>query len=267
MNVFEGRSILVTGASQGLGKALVLALAPQKARVALAARDRAALEEVAGEVRRRGGEALVVPSDVSLPADAERMVKETVAAFGGLDALVCNAGIDMIANFEDVTDLGIFERLMKVNYLGSVYPTYFALPHLKKSRGRLVGVSSLAGMTGVPTRTGYASTKHAQFGFFDSLRIELSGTGVSVTMIAPDFVLTEIHRRALTGAGTALGTSPMKEHRIMTAEEAARQIVAAMSARERLRILSFRGKAGRFVRLLFPALIDGIARRAVHKGE
>jgi short-subunit dehydrogenase len=262
-----GSSILVTGASQGIGKAVSLELAGRGARLTLAARDAAALEQVAAACRERGGEALVVPTDVSQPADCERLVREAVAAWGHLDALINNAGIDMIARFDKITDLHIFERLMRVNYLGYVYPTYYALPELRRSRGRLVAVSSLAGMTGVPTRTGYAASKHAVFGFFDSLRIELAGTGVSVTLVAPDFVLSEIHRRAAGPDGRPLGHSPMQESSIMTAEQCGRHIVKAMQKRQRLRILSLRGRLGRYVRLVAPGLIDAIAARAVRLGK
>jgi len=262
-----GSSIVVTGASQGIGKAVSLELAGRGARLTLAARDAAALDQVAAACRERGGEAQSVPTDVSQPADCERLVRQAVAAWGPLDALINNAGIDMIARFDEVTDLHIFERLMQVNYLGYVYPTYYALPELRRTRGRLVAVSSLAGMTGVPTRTGYAASKHAIFGFFDSLRIELAGTGVSVTVVAPDFVLSEIHRRAAGPDGRAIGHSPMQESRIMTAEECARQVVKAMQKRQRLRILSLRGRLGRYVRLVAPGLIDAIAARAVRLGR
>ncbi|HXO30077.1 MAG TPA: SDR family oxidoreductase [Thermoanaerobaculia bacterium] len=262
-----GSSIIVTGASQGIGKAVCLELASQGARLTLAARDAAALEQVAAACRERGGEALVVPTDVSQPADCERLIREAAAAWGALDALINNAGIDMIARFEDVADLQLFERLMRVNYLGYVYPTYYALPELRRSRGRLVAVSSLAGMTGVPTRTGYAASKHAIFGFFDSLRIELAGTGVTVTLVAPDFVLSEIHRRAAGPDGQPVGHSPMQESSIMTAEQCARHIVKAMQKRQRLRILSLRGRLGRYVRLVAPGLIDAIAARAVRLGR
>jgi short-subunit dehydrogenase len=130
-----------------------------------------------------------------------------------------------------------------------------------------VAVSSLAGLTGVPTRTGYAASKHAVFGFFDSLRIELAGTGVTVTLVAPDFVVSEIHRRAAGPDGKPLGESPMQESRIMTAERCAEHIVDAMQRRQRLRILSLRGRVGRFVRLIAPGLIDAIAARAVRLGR
>jgi short-subunit dehydrogenase len=264
---FAGSSVIVTGASQGIGKAVSLHLAGMRARLTLAARDAVALEEVAAACRARGGEAVAVPTDVAEPAACERLVRRAVESWGALDALINNAGIDMIARFDEVTDLGVFERLMRVNYLGYVYPTHYALPELERSRGRLVAVTSLAGLTGVPTRTGYAASKHAIVGFFDSLRIELAGSGVSVTLVAPDFVASEIHRRAAGADGRPLGKSPMQESRIMTAAECAAEIVEAARRRQRLRILSLRGRLGRYVRLVAPGLIDAIAARAVRLGR
>jgi short-subunit dehydrogenase len=152
---------------------------------------------------------------------------------------------------------------MRINYLSAAYCTFYALKYLKESRGRIVAVSSLTGLSGVPTRTAYAATKHALFGFFDSLRIELMGTGVSVTMIAPDFVLTELHRRSFGRNGNPLGKSPLQDRKIMTADECALRIVKAIEKRERLLVLSFRGKVGRWVKLIAPGLLDKVARRAI----
>ena len=267
MSALAGRSILLTGASQGIGRALALDLAGRGTRLMLAARDVAALEQVAADCRRRGAEARLVRCDVGEQADAQAAVRATVEAFGGLDVLVNNAGIGMLARFEDVDDLGLFERVMRVNYLGCVYLTHFALPELKKSRGRIAVVASLAGLTGVPTRTAYAASKHAVFGFFDSLRIELRGCGVTVTMLAPDFVVSEIHRRALGPDGRPLGQSPMQESKIMTAEACAARIARAIEGRERLVVMSPRGRLGRFVRLFAPGLIDRIAEKAVREGR
>jgi short-subunit dehydrogenase len=263
----RSQTVVVTGASQGIGKAFCLELAPQRPSLVLAARDAVALEEVAEACRERGAETLVVPTDVADEAQCRSLIERSVARFGGIDTLLLNAGLDMWARFDEVQNLAIYERLMRVNYLGCVAPAYYALPHLKRSRGRLGVVASVAGMTGVPTRTGYAATKHALFGFFDSLRIELAGSGVSVTMIAPDFVRSEIHRRALGPDGKPLGVSPMQESKIMTAEECARRMIGALEKRQRLLITSARGRWGRFVRLLAPGLIDGIARRAVERGH
>jgi short-subunit dehydrogenase len=267
MPTYAGKVIVLTGASSGIGHALALALAPQRPRLVLAARDRRHLEEVAKECRARGAEALVVPADVSSEAACGALVARTIESFGALDVLVNNAGIGMMARFDELSDLSVYETLMRVNYLGCVYLTHHALPHLKKSRGQIVVVASLAGFTGVPTRTGYAASKHAVFGFFDSLRIELDGSGVSVTMIAPDFVRSEIHRRAFGADGKPTGKSPLQEGRIMSAEECARLIARAMEKRQRLLITSWRGRLGRFVRLFAPGLIDAVARKAVAQGK
>jgi NAD(P)-dependent dehydrogenase (short-subunit alcohol dehydrogenase family) len=214
-----GKTIVLTGASAGIGRALALELAPRRPRLVLAARDAEALAAVAQDCEARGAETLVVRCDVSEDASCRALVEAALERFQAIDALVNNAGMGMLARFEDVTDLSQYERLMRVNYLGSVYPTFHALPHLKRSRGQIVAVSSLSGLCGVPTRSAYAATKHAQIGFFDSLRIELAGSGVDVSVIAPDFVVSEIHKRAIGPDGEPLGESPMMQSKIMTAAD------------------------------------------------
>ena len=211
MATFTDKVIVITGASEGIGRALCLALAPQRPRLAIAARNEERLNELMKEVESKGAQALIVPTDVTCEEACKRLIRMTIEKWGSIDVLVNNAGGTMWTKFEDITDTSIFEKLIRLNYLGSVYCTYYALHYLKKSQGLVVAVSSVAGLVGVPTRTGYAASKHALFGFFDSLRIELEGTGVSVTMVAPAFVLSEIHRRALGHDGKPLGKSPLQE--------------------------------------------------------
>jgi short-subunit dehydrogenase len=261
----KGRRLILTGASEGIGRALALELAARGARVALAARDRDRLETLAQECRARGGEALAIPTDVTSGQDLEWLVTETVKSFGGLDVVIHNAGITMWSRFDALTDLSIFERLMEVNYLAPVRLTAQALPHLKQSRGLLVAVASLAGLTGVPERSGYAASKHAMIGFFDSLRIELAGSGVDVSVVAPDFVVSEIHKRAIGPDGEPLGSSPMMQSKIMTAEECAKRIVGAVEKRQRLLLMSARGKFGRWLKLLAPSVIDRMAAKAIRQ--
>ncbi len=261
----KGRRIILTGASEGIGRALALELAARGARLALAARDRDRLESLAQECRARGGDAVAVPTDVTNTQDLEWLVAETLKAFGGIDAVVHNAGITMWSRFDALADLSIFERVMEVNYHAPVRLTALTLPHLRESRGLIVAVASLAGLTGVPERSAYSGSKHAMVGFFDSLRIELAGSGVDVSVIAPDFVVSEIHKRAIGPDGEPLGTSPMKQSKIMTAEECARQIVRAMEKRQRLLVMSARGKLGRWLKLLAPALIDRMAAKAIRQ--
>ena len=260
---FRGAVCIVTGASHGIGEHVALALAARGAKLVLAARREAELGAVADACRRAGGEALGVATDVTDEAQCGRLTARAVAAFGRIDMLVNNAGLGMWARVEDVRDLGIFERVMRVNYLGAVWCTVHALPHLKASNGRIVCVSSLAGRTGVPWRSGYAASKHAVAGFFDSLRIELAGTGVSVTLVDPGFVGTGSQGRNLGVDGAPLGTNPIDVTKVMSPQECARLVVAAAAARRREAVLEPRGRIGMWLKLIAPAVVDRIAARAM----
>jgi short-subunit dehydrogenase len=266
---FRDNVVVLTGASAGIGRELALQLAAQGASLVLAAREATKLGEVADACRARGAKAVAVPTDVGDEAQCRALVERAVAEFGRIDTLINNAGIGMWARFDEMTDLAPFERIMRVNYLGSVYPTFYALPHLKKTRGRIVAVNSLTGRTGVPTRSGYAASKHAAAGFFDSIRIELEDSGVTVTQIFPGFVATEIRERAFGPDGRPLGqgTSPVREREVMTAEECARQIIAAAGSRRRELIMTLRGKVGAKLKLVAPRLVDRIARKAIEQGK
>ena len=259
---FADNVVIVTGASSGIGREMARQLAVEGARVVLAARDQERLEELASNC---GGATLVHPTDVADEAACAALVEATVEKWGRIDTLVCNAGISMWARFDELPDCRPVEKIMQVNYLGSVYCTFHALSHLKQSKGRIVGVSSVTGKTGVPTRTAYAASKHAMAGFYDSLRIELADTGVSVTMAYPDFVATEVRERAVGPGGEPLGESPVEEGKVMSAEECARLILDAARDRKRELVMSSRARAGLWLKLIAPSVVDGIARRAIEK--
>jgi len=259
--------VVITGASKGIGAELALQLADRGAQLALAARNVEELEAVAAKCRAKGAKTIAVKADVGVEADCKALMDATVTEFGRIDTLVNNAGATMWARFEDITDMSILQRIMQVNYMGAVYCTHYALPHLRKTQGRLVGISSLAGRTGVPTRTGYAASKHAMTGFFDSLRIELDGSGVTVTMIYPGFVSTGIRENASGPDGKPIAVSPVKEGEVMGVEECARIIVAAMQTRKREVIMTARGKIGLWLKLVAPGVIDRIAKRAIESGR
>jgi len=263
----KDKVVIITGASKGIGAELARQLAAKGARLALAARSEKELEGVAAECRKVGAQVVAVRADVASERDCQAVVAGAIAAFGRLDALVNNAGATMWARFEDVQDMSILERIMQVNYMGAVYCTHHALPFLRESRGLIVGISSLAGRTGVPTRTGYAASKHAMTGFFDSLRIELEGSGVDVTMIYPGFVATGIRENATGPDGKPILVSPVKEGEVMSVEDCCRRIVAAMERREREVIMTARGKIGLFLKLVAPALIDRMAKKAIETGR
>jgi short-subunit dehydrogenase len=264
---FADSVIVITGASSGIGRALAIELAAEKPKLVLAARNRERLEETSALCRGRGAETLVVPTDVARQEPCRQLIEQTIARFGRLDVLVNNAGSAMLARFDKLQDLSVFDELLKVNYLGSVYCTHAALPHLKRSRGLIVAMSSISGLIGAPMLSGYAATKHAMVGFFGSLRIELARSGVDVTIVAPDFVQSEILSRATDSAGQPLGTTPLAGQKLLSAEDCARRVVRGMRRRKRLILTSERSAWARWGMLLTPRWVDRIAARAVLRAK
>ncbi len=260
---FKDHRIILTGASSGIGLALAKQLAAEGARLALAARNVPALESVAESCRALGSQALVIPTDVSDQIQCRELIAQAVDAWDGIDAFFSNAGISMWTRFEDVTDLAFFETMMAVNYFGPLYLTHAALPHLKASKGKIVVVSSIAAKTGSPLHSGYAASKHALNGFFESLRTELVGTGVQITLVCPEFVRTDIRLHGFNGDGKHPASDPFDDGKAMTAEEAARIIIKVAKKGKREEIMTLLGKVGAIIRPLAPGLIDSIARRKV----
>ena len=205
--------------------------------------------------------------DAAAPSTPSYLTVTAMDAFGRIDILINNAGKTMYANIEDVRDPSIFEKLMRINYLGSVYCTYYALPYLKQTQGRILGISSLTGKTGVPTRSGYAASKHAMAGFFDSLRIEMAPHNVSVTMIYPGFVATAVREQAFGENGQSVGRSTVRESEIMPVETCAKIILQAAAQRKREVVMTWRGKIGIWLKLIAPGLVDRIARKAIRTGR
>ena len=260
---------VITGASDGIGAEMARQLARTHAAGAalvLAARNRDKLDAVASQCRQQGTSVLVVPTNVSDEAQCRALVARAVEAFDRIDALINNAGVSAQALFADVKpqDLHWYEKLMTVNLWGSVWCTHAALPYLKASRGRIVAVSSLAGLVGVPGRTAYCATKFAMTGFFEALRAELKGEGVSVTIAFPDVVATRTRHRGFNAQGEPAGASGLKEESAMSVPECARRILEGMNGRRREVVMTARGKVGRFVKLVAPGLVENRALAALN---
>ncbi len=262
------KTIVITGASDGIGAEIARQLAAShKADVALvlAARSAQALEAVAQQCRDLGAQALAVPTDVADPLQCRALIAAAVGRFGQLDALVNNAGMSAQALFADVQaeDLGWYEQLMRVNHWGSVWCTHAALAHLKATRGHVVAVSSLAGLVGVPGRTAYCATKFAMTGFFEALRAELKGAGVSVTTAYPGVVATQIRYRGYNAAGVAAGSSGLKEDHAMSVQECASLIIDGMNRRQREVVMTPKGKLARLLKIIAPGLVEKLALAAL----
>ncbi|GIX23742.1 MAG: short chain dehydrogenase [Caldimonas sp.] len=260
--------IVLTGASEGIGAEMARQLAqrhgPQAALV-LAARQRQRLDAVAAQCRAHGAEVLVQPTDVSVQAECRALMQAAVQTYGRIDTLINNAGMSAHALLREVQDLGWYEQLMRINLWGAVWCTHAALPHLLASRGRLCAVSSLAGLVGVPGRTAYSATKFAMTGFFEALRVELIGTGVSVTIAYPGVVATEIRRRGFNAAGQPAGVSGLDERGAMPVDTCARLILEGLERRRRDVVMTVQGRLGRWLKLMAPAIVDRMALAALSR--
>ena len=260
LDAFRGQVVIVTGASAGIGKSLALQLASQGAKVAIAARRAERLEQVADECRARGGEVLVAPTDVSDEIQCKALVEKTIVTFGRLDMLINNAGLAASALFDEFPDLQLFRHTMDVNFYGAVYCTYYALPHLKQSKGRIVAISSMGGKAAIPFNTPYISSKYAMHGFYDALRMELYQHGVSATVICPYWVVTEFHEAQMNKDGVPRGSRgrAIYTNKMMTAERCAEVTLRAAYKRRR-EVLMGPGALAVWLKLLAPGLLDWIS--------
>lgn len=260
--------IIITGSSDGIGAEMARQLAKQhgtQIALVLAARNEGLLQQVAADCRSSGAQTLVLKTDVSQQAQCRALIDASIQKFGRLDGLINNAGRSAQALFAEVDDLSWYEELMRINFWGSLWCTHAALPHLKASKGKIVAVSSLAGLIGVPGRTAYSASKFAMGGFFESLRAELCGSGVTVTVAYPGVVATQIRYRGYNAAGLAAGSSGLKEEHAMSVEQCARLILTGMQLGKREVVMSAKGKLGRWLKLLLPALVDKMAMAALKK--
>jgi short-subunit dehydrogenase len=260
---FEGKVIVITGASDGIGAELARQLAREKARLVLAARTPEALERVAGECRTAGAEALAVPTDVTSEDNCRRLIERATEAFGGVDVLVANAGVSMHARFDQIDDFSTFEKLFRINAMGTIWCVRHAYRHLQRSRGLIVGVSSLAGRVGVPERTTYCASKFAQSGFLDALRVEAADYGIAVMVAYPGVVATGLRRRGWNGRGLPAGVSGLSEANAMPVTECARRIIEGMRRRQREVLMTPRDRIGVWLRLIAPSVVDRMAKAAL----
>ncbi len=260
--------VIITGASDGIGAEMARQLAQQdgaKLGLVLAARSVQGLENTATHCRALGAHCLVVPTDVAQEDQCRSLVAQALTHFGHIDTLVNNAGVSAQALFADVQaqDLHWYQQLMQVNLWGSVWCTHAALPHITARKGRIVAVSSLAGLIGVPGRTAYSATKFAMTGFFEALRAELVSAGVSVTIAFPGVVLTQIRYHGLNAKGQAAGSSGLREDNGMHVAHCVRLIIAGMQARQREVVMTTAGRVGRFIKLIAPGIVERMAMNAL----
>jgi short-subunit dehydrogenase len=263
---FGNKVAIITGASSGIGRALAINLSKNKAFLVLAARNEAELNKVAHQCEGNGARALAIPMDVANQQSCSRLIERAVAEFKQIDMLINNAGIDVLAKFEDLPDMNLFKRVIDVNFYGAVYCTYSALPYLKNSCGRIVNVSSMAGVVAVPLNTSYVASKFAMNGFSDSLRMELLHTGVAVTVICPYWVVSRFHENYMDKNGTPKGEAgrAVYTERTMSSERCAEIIIEAARCRKR-EVMLGPGRISALLRLIAPRTTESIIINRVLK--
>jgi short-subunit dehydrogenase len=253
-----GAVVLITGAAGGLGSAIARRFARDGARLALLDVDPGRLDAVAGDFP----DAVPIVCDLTDPAACEGAVTSVIGRFGVIDVLINNAGMTHRSAFLD-TDPAVIRKVMEVNYLGSVNITKAALPSLVERRGAIAVVTSVAGFAPVLGRTGYAGSKHALHGFFNTLRAELRPTGVDVTIISPTFVATDMQQRALGGDGAVTDHPQSRVGKQVTPDDVADRIYRAIERRKRWVVIGLVGHVTRAMTAVAPSLYERMMARSL----
>ncbi|NSL85542.1 SDR family oxidoreductase [Chitinophaga solisilvae] len=252
----QHKTVVITGGSSGIGKALVTEILRRGAIVAVCGRRLPALEALKNEINHPS--LYIEAADVSVESDCKTFIENVIARFGKIDILINNAGISMRALFSEV-ELSVVKSVMDINFWGTVYCTRYAYASILANKGTIAGISSIAGYRGLPARTGYSASKFAMQGFLEALRTENLHTGVNVMWVCPGFTTSNIRNTALDPHGHPQSETPLNEDKLMSAETAAAAIVKAIVNRKRTLVLTRQGRLTVLLSKLFPAWLDHIA--------
>jgi dehydrogenase/reductase SDR family member 7B len=260
MTDLQQSRVWITGASSGIGEALASAFHQAGARLILSARREDELKRVQMQC---GGEAAarIVPLDVTRSAELPEKTRLAVQMFGGLDILVNNAGVTQRSLVKD-TELDVYRRLMEINFFGTVALTKLVLPAMiENQKGHIVVISSLVGKFGTPLRSGYAASKHALHGFFDSLRAEVGSKGIKVTLVCPGYIRTDISLHAFRGDGSLHSKMDAGQARGMPVERCAAEILKAVRHDKEEVLVGQRDKYIVYLKRFFPGAFSKMVAR------
>ncbi|MEO1435258.1 MAG: SDR family oxidoreductase [Bacteroidota bacterium] len=258
---YSGKVILITGGGSGLGQALCWQFAKLQAKVAFSDINDRGLRETAEVLKQAGATFLPFRGDVSQLEDCQRFAATVLQEFGQIDILVNNAGITHIKPFLPGDEEAV-RRLMNINFMGSVYMWSVCDSAIRRQKGQLIVISSVAGFAPLYGRTAYAASKHALHGFFETLRTELFDDHVHVLMVCPSFIATGIRKNAFDGAGAkGKGTTGQ----IATPEQIAQKIIDAAASEQRLLITGKTGILSYWVKKLAPRYYEKQMLKAMRK--
>ena len=258
--MLKDKVVIITGASSGIGAACAEVFGKEGANIIFTGRNAERMDQVRSRLSSLGIEHRGHLMDISDESETRKLIEGTVSKYGRIDVLINNAGISMRALFNE-SKLEVFRKVMDINFYGTVYATKYALPHILKSRGSIVGISSINGHRGTPARTAYTASKYAMEGFFEALRTEVMHDGVHVLVVSPGFTGTNIRNSALNKNGESQGESPRDESKMMTPEAVARKILWGIERKKRDIILTTQGRLAVFLNKWFPGWMDRIVYR------
>jgi len=256
------KTVLITGGGGGIGAALARRYAALGYNLALLDIDAAGAETTAGSCRQHGIEALALTCDVTSAPSCSDAIAQTLTRFGHLDVVIANAGITHLSLFED-TELSVIRRVMEVNFFGAVNIAKAALPALLKSKGQIVAMSSVAGFCPLPMRTGYAASKYAVRGFFETLRTENRNRGLGVLVVCPSYVDTNIGANAVDGRGHKATHQRSEAKDAVSADAVARQIVAAALRRRDFLPVAKGARLAYLLSRLAPSVLEKLSTKRV----
>lgn len=219
---FQDKTIWITGASSGIGKALAIKISKLNTNLVLSSRKKEELEKVANLCN---GNTFVLPIDLEKQSNFNSATKQVIEKFGSIDLLINNGGISQRSEAKE-TSIAVDRRIMEVNYFGTVGLTKAVLPYMQKqNNGHIVTISSLSGKFGFFLRSAYAASKFALLGFFESLRLEEEKNNINVSMVFPGFINTDISKNALSGDGIQHNKQDQNQKNGISSEKCAQDII------------------------------------------
>ena len=262
----KDKVIIITGGSSGIGKALAEKFGREGAKLVITGRRKEPLADTAAYLKDLGIEVTSVIADAGVETDCANVIDVAIREYGKIDILVNNAGISQRALFEDL-QLEVFKKIMDVNFYGLVNTTKYALPHILRSKGSIVGIASVNGRRATPARSAYSASKFAMIGFLESLRSEMLDRGVHVLTVCPGFTASNIRRSALMANGKIFAGPPRDESYMMSAEEVADEVYTAVVRRKRDVLLTLQGKLAVWLNYFFPKWMDRKALEMIQREQ
>ena len=258
---YQGKTIWITGASSGIGEAFARAFYKEGANLILSSRREEALMEVKNSLGDDTSNVKVLTLDLTDADSFPEKTKEAISAFGQIDVLMNNGGVSQRSEVLE-SEMDTYRRLMEINYFGAVGLTKQVLPHMvERDAGHIIVTSSVAGKIGTKFRSGYAASKHAVQGFFNSLRQEMYEHNVAVTLLCPGFIKTNISKNALTGDGSKFNKMGDAHSNAMTADEMVEKVLPKIKAqKEEIYVTGFKEGLALWVQRFSPTLLNKILK-------